>query len=67
MQQNWKSREMNMLQPGPGPVTTTVVCLTQVVNEDMLRDDEEFEDIRQEGVKFGALMNVVIPRPIPQR
>lgn len=44
-----------MLQPGP--VATTVVCLTQVVNEDELRDDEEFEDImedmRQEGGKFG--------------
>lgn len=47
--------QVNMLQPGP--VATTVVCLTQVVNEDELRDDEEFEDImddmRQEGGKFG--------------
>ncbi|XP_013622715.1 PREDICTED: LOW QUALITY PROTEIN: splicing factor U2af large subunit A [Brassica oleracea var. oleracea] len=59
--------QVNMLQPGP--VATTVVCLTQVVNEDELRDDEEFEDImddmRQEGGKFGALTNVVIPRPSP--
>ncbi|CAA7035789.1 unnamed protein product [Microthlaspi erraticum] len=56
-----------MLQPGAVP--TTVVCLTQVVAEDELRDDEEFEDImedmRQEGGKFGALTNVVIPRPSP--
>ncbi|KAJ0252292.1 Splicing factor U2af large subunit A [Hirschfeldia incana] len=46
--------QVNMLQPAP--VATTVVCLTQVVNEDELRDDEEFEDImedmRQEGGKF---------------
>nr|VDC73707.1 unnamed protein product [Brassica rapa] len=58
---------VNMLQPGP--VATTVVCLTQVVNEDELRDDEEFEDImddmRQEGGKFGAFTNVLIPRPSP--
>lgn len=44
-----------MLQPGV--VATTVVCLTQVVAEDELRDDEEYEDImedmRQEGGKFG--------------
>ena len=41
----------------PGPVATTVVCLTQVVNEDELREDEEFEnimdDMKQEGGKFG--------------
>uniref|UniRef100_A0A1J3INS3 Splicing factor U2af large subunit n=1 Tax=Noccaea caerulescens TaxID=107243 RepID=A0A1J3INS3_NOCCA len=56
-----------MLQPGV--VATTVVCLTQVVAEDELRDDEEYEDImedmRQEGGKFGTLTNVVIPRPSP--
>jgi splicing factor U2AF subunit len=44
-----------MLQPGA--VATTVVCLTQVVTEDELRDDEEYgdimEDMRQEGGKFG--------------
>ncbi|KAG7623135.1 RNA-binding domain superfamily [Arabidopsis suecica] len=43
-----------MLQPGA--VATTVVCLTQVVTEDELRDDEEYgdimEDMRQEGGKF---------------
>jgi len=54
-----------MYQPGPGgpggvavadAMATTVVCLTQVVTEDELRDDEEYEDImedmRQEGGKF---------------
>ncbi|KAL5752720.1 hypothetical protein ACOSP7_022916 [Xanthoceras sorbifolium] len=56
-----------MLQPGA--VATKVVCLTQVVTPDELKDDEEYEDIledmRQEGGKFGTLVNVVIPRPIP--
>ncbi|KAJ0251112.1 Splicing factor U2af large subunit A [Hirschfeldia incana] len=46
--------QMNMFQPGPA--ATTVVCLTQVVTEDELKDDEEYEDImedmRQEGGKF---------------
>ncbi|KAK0604222.1 hypothetical protein LWI29_013302 [Acer saccharum] len=58
-----------MLQPGVGVVATKVVCLTQVVTPDELKDDEEYEDIledmRQEGGKFGTLTNVVIPRPIP--
>ncbi|XP_048232453.1 splicing factor U2af large subunit B isoform X4 [Ricinus communis] len=52
-----------MLQPVP----TKVVCLTQVVTADELKDDDEYEDIledmRTEGGKFGALVNVVIPRP----
>lgn len=56
-----------ILQPGGLP--TKVVCLTNCVNPDELRDDEEFEDIledmRQEGGKFGSLVNVVIPRPHP--
>ncbi|KDP42831.1 hypothetical protein JCGZ_23773 [Jatropha curcas] len=54
-----------MLQPLP----TKVVCLTQVVSVDELKDDEEYEDIledmRMEGGKFGTLVNVVIPRPRP--
>ncbi|CAN6986442.1 unnamed protein product [Brassica oleracea var. botrytis] len=53
--------QMNMFQPGP--VATTVVCLTQVVTEDELKDDEEFEDImedmRQEGGKFGKRMSFI--------
>lgn len=44
-----------MLQPGGTP--TKIVCLTQVVTADDLRDDEEYadimEDMRQEGGKFG--------------
>ncbi|XP_007009946.2 PREDICTED: splicing factor U2af large subunit B isoform X1 [Theobroma cacao] len=53
----------------PQGVPTNVVCLTQALNVDDLRDDEEYEDIvedmRQEGGKYGALVNVVIPRPNP--
>ncbi|KAF8012469.1 hypothetical protein BT93_I0592 [Corymbia citriodora subsp. variegata] len=53
----------------PGALATTVVCLTQVVSEDELKDDGEYEDIledmRQEGRKFGNLVNLVIPRPRP--
>ncbi|KAK8717549.1 hypothetical protein V6N13_044811 [Hibiscus sabdariffa] len=53
----------------PQGVPTKVVCLTQAISEDDLRDDEEYgdivEDMRQEGGKYGALVNVVIPRPNP--
>ncbi|XWS29316.1 hypothetical protein CRYUN_Cryun24cG0018600 [Craigia yunnanensis] len=53
----------------PQGVPTKVVCLTQALSEDDLRDDEEYEDIvedmKQEGGKYGALVNVVIPRPNP--
>ncbi|CAA7022177.1 unnamed protein product [Microthlaspi erraticum] len=56
-----------MLQQGTA--ATKVVCLTQVVTEDELRSDEDYEDIivdmREEGGKFGALTKVVIPRPSP--
>ncbi|KAK8691696.1 hypothetical protein V6N13_075196 [Hibiscus sabdariffa] len=56
-----------ILQPQGMP--TKVVCLTQALNVDDLRDDEEYEDIvedmRQEGGKYGALVNIVIPRPNP--
>ncbi|KAF8406403.1 hypothetical protein HHK36_008490 [Tetracentron sinense] len=53
----------------PGSLATKVLCLTQVVNPDELKDDEEYEDIledmRGEGGKYGTLVNVVIPRPGP--
>ncbi|XP_077241740.1 splicing factor U2af large subunit B-like isoform X7 [Tasmannia lanceolata] len=56
----------------PGMATenpTKVVCLTEVVTADELRDDEEYdeilEDMREEGGKFGPLVNVIIPRPSP--
>ncbi|XP_026433017.1 splicing factor U2af large subunit B-like isoform X2 [Papaver somniferum] len=54
---------------GGGLPPTKVVCLTEVVTADELKDDEEYEDIledmRVEGGKFGTLMNIVIPRPQP--
>lgn len=41
----------------PGALATKIVCLTQVVSVDELKDDEEYEDIledmRLEGGKFG--------------
>lgn len=56
-----------MLQPGaitgaiPGAPPTKVLCLSQIVAPDELKDDEEFEDImedmRQEGGKFGINLN----------
>ncbi|XP_078436719.1 splicing factor U2af large subunit A-like isoform X2 [Wolffia australiana] len=56
-----------MFQPGTLP--TKVVCLTQVISVDELRDDDEYidilEDMRSEGGKYGNLVNVIIPRPSP--
>ncbi|KAJ8528239.1 hypothetical protein K7X08_021931 [Anisodus acutangulus] len=56
-----------MLQPGGPP--TKVLCLTNVVSPDELKDDEDYEDImedmRTECAKFGNLVNLVIPRPRP--
>ncbi|XP_010254910.1 PREDICTED: splicing factor U2af large subunit B isoform X2 [Nelumbo nucifera] len=52
-----------------GALPTKVVCLTQIVGADELKDDEEYEDIMEdmkgEGGKYGTLVNVVIPRPNP--
>ncbi|KAL6654651.1 hypothetical protein ACP70R_008116 [Stipagrostis hirtigluma subsp. patula] len=52
-----------------GSLPTKVVCLTQVVSADELKDDEEYEDImedmRLEAAKYGNLVKVVIPRPDP--
>ncbi|XP_042508428.1 splicing factor U2af large subunit B-like isoform X2 [Macadamia integrifolia] len=52
-----------------GALPTKVICLTQVVSADELKDDEEYEDImddmRTEGAKYGTLVNLVIPRPGP--
>ncbi|XP_043708876.1 splicing factor U2af large subunit B-like isoform X5 [Telopea speciosissima] len=52
-----------------GALPTKVICLTEVVNADELKDDEEYEDImedmRAEGGKYGNLANVAIPRPGP--
>lgn len=53
-----------LLQP-PGAATSKVICLTQVVTPDELRDDEEYEDImedmKQEGEKFGKFPMSDIP------
>ncbi|XP_062197411.1 splicing factor U2af large subunit B isoform X2 [Phragmites australis] len=52
-----------------GALPTKVVCLTQVVSADELKDDEEYDDImedmRLEAGKYGNLVKVVIPRPDP--
>lgn len=49
-----------VLQVG-GALPTKVVCLTQVVTPDELRDDEEYEDIvedmREEGRKYGKQLS----------
>lgn len=54
---------------GPTETPTKVVSLTQVVSADELRDDEEYdeilEDMREECGKYGAIINLVIPRPDP--
>ncbi|XP_024637891.1 splicing factor U2af large subunit B isoform X2 [Medicago truncatula] len=53
----------------PALVATKVVCLTNAVAPEELKEDEDFEeiidDMRQECSKFGSLVNVVIPRPQP--
>lgn len=60
-----------MLQPGGGggASSTRVLCLTQMVDESELKEDEDYkdilEDIHMECGKFGNLVNVVIPRPNP--
>ena len=49
-----------MLQPGT--LATKVLCLTQVVSADELRDDEDYadilEDMRLECGKFGMCLNL---------
>lgn len=56
-----------MLQPGT--LSTRVLCLTQMVDESELKEDEDYkdilEDINMECGKFGNLVSVVIPRPNP--
>lgn len=50
-----------MLQPGAIDTTATkIICLTQVVTKDELKDDENYEDIlediKAECVKFGMIL-----------
>ncbi|XP_073305289.1 splicing factor U2af large subunit B-like isoform X2 [Primulina huaijiensis] len=56
-----------MLQPTLVP--SKVVCLTEAVSPDELKNDDDYEDIvydmRNECGKFGTLVNVIIPRPLP--
>ncbi|KAH7284730.1 hypothetical protein KP509_34G068300 [Ceratopteris richardii] len=51
----------------PTEIATKVLCLTQLVPVEDLRDDREFEDIYQdiqdECSKYGELRNLLIPRP----
>jgi len=53
----------------PAALATKVLCLTQIVNVDDLKDGEVYEeiveDMRTEGGRFGNLVTVIIPRPNP--
>ncbi|CAD6252886.1 unnamed protein product [Miscanthus lutarioriparius] len=61
--------QMQKLANPVGAAPTKVVCLVQVVSADELKDDEAYEDIkddmRQEACRYGNLVKVVIPRPDP--
>ncbi|CAF3066464.1 unnamed protein product [Rotaria sp. Silwood2] len=56
---------VNLLAP---TVATEVLCLLNMVTEEELRDDEEYEDImedvREECGKYGLVKSLEIPRPI---
>jgi len=53
---------------GPGQ-PTEVLCLLNMVVEEELQDEEEYEDIlddiREECGKFGTVRSIEIPRPVP--
>ena len=53
---------------GPG-LPTEVLCLLNMVTEEELRDEEEYEDIlediREECSKYGDVRSLEIPRPLP--
>merc|ERR1711970_1632385 len=57
-----------MANMGPGQATE-VLCLLNMVVEDELKDEEEYEDIlediREECSKFGEVKSLEIPRPVP--
>ncbi|CAD6252898.1 unnamed protein product [Miscanthus lutarioriparius] len=61
--------QMQKLANPVGAAPTKVVCLVQVVSAEELKDDEAYEDIkddmRQEACRYGNLVKVVIPRPDP--
>jgi len=56
---------VNFMAPA---MSTEVLCLLNIVTEEELRDDEEFEDImedvREECSKYGFVKSLEIPRPI---
>ncbi|XP_075666483.1 splicing factor U2af large subunit A-like isoform X2 [Castanea sativa] len=58
--------------PGVAPVAnaepaTKVLCLTEAITVEQLRNDQEYEeiseDMRDECSKFGTLVGIIIPRP----
>ena len=53
---------------GPG-LPTEVLCLLNMVTEEELKDEEEYEDIlediREECSKYGEVRSLEIPRPLP--
>uniref|UniRef100_A0A0N5BM49 Splicing factor U2AF subunit n=1 Tax=Strongyloides papillosus TaxID=174720 RepID=A0A0N5BM49_STREA len=55
------------LSQGAGPVTE-ILCLLNMVTEEELRDDEEYEDIvediREECSRYGEIRSIEVPRPI---
>lgn len=56
------------LSHGAGP-PTEVLCLMNMVTEEELKDDEEYEDIlediREECAKYGIVKSLEIPRAVP--
>uniref|UniRef100_A0A0N4WTZ0 Splicing factor U2AF subunit n=2 Tax=Trichostrongylidae TaxID=6315 RepID=A0A0N4WTZ0_HAEPC len=56
------------LSQGAG-VPTEILCLMNMVVEEELKDDEEYEDIlediREECSKYGIVRSLEVPRPIP--
>jgi len=60
--------EQKLVYQVGGALPTKVVCLTQVVTADELRDDEEYEDIvedmREEGRKYGILHETLAFSPL---
>jgi len=59
---------MTGVSVGPGQATE-VLCLLNMVDEEELKDEEEYEDIlediREECGKFGEVKSLEIPRPVP--
>uniref|UniRef100_A0A915EHJ1 RRM domain-containing protein n=1 Tax=Ditylenchus dipsaci TaxID=166011 RepID=A0A915EHJ1_9BILA len=57
------------LSKGAGP-PTEILCLMNMVTEDDLKEDEEYEDIlediREECAKYGNVRSLEIPRPYPE-